>query len=98
MIELLSQGVIALTTWVWLETHSTSVALLVATLLALTVLSVVAAALLATVLRRRAAASLPEAVHEPPYAPAILPPEPHRPVGGRGPRAPGAAPARLAPR
>lgn len=96
MTELLSQGLIALTTWAWLEVHSTSLVLLVATLLALTVLTVVAAAMLATVLRRWAMASLPAALHDPVYILAIPRPAPHRPVGGRGPRAPGAAPGRLA--
>jgi len=96
MIDALSQGLIALTTWAWLEAHSTSLALLVATLLALTVLAVVAAAILATVLRRWATASLPAAVHEPAYILAIPRPVRHRPLGGCGQRAPGAARRRLA--
>lgn len=96
MIELLSEGVIALTTWAWLEVHGTSFAVMLATLLAVTVLTVVAAAILATVLRHRAAASVPQAMREPAYALAIALPAPTRPVGGRGPRAPGAAFGRLA--
>ena len=96
MIDTLSQGLVALTTWAWLEAHATSFALVLAMLIAATVLAVVAAALLATMLRRWAAASLPAFVREPVFALATPPPASPRPLGGRGPRAPGAAFGRLA--
>jgi len=96
MIELLSQGVIALSTWAWLELHSSSFALLLVTLLAVAMLAVVATALLVTILRLWAAASLPAEHREPAYVLARPRPGAHRPVGGRGPRAPGAASCRLA--
>jgi len=96
MIDTLSQGLIALTTWVWLEAHASSFALVLATLLAAMVVAVVAAVLLATMLRRWAAASLPVFVREPVFVLAAPVPAIPRPLGGRGPRAPGAAFGRLA--
>ena len=95
MTELLSQGLVVLSTWAWLEVHSTSLALMLAALVAGALLAVVAAALVATVLRRGGAACLPEAAHEPTYIVAVPGPTRHRPVGGRGARAPGAASGRL---
>ncbi|QAY60114.1 hypothetical protein ET475_09005 [Microbacterium protaetiae] len=96
MVELLSQGMIALSTWAWLEVHSTSFAMMVAALLALAVVAIVAAAMLTVVLRLWAAA-LPAGRRERAFpANAARPPTLHRPVGGRGPRAPGAAFRRLA--
>ncbi|WP_029145555.1 hypothetical protein [Microbacterium luticocti] len=96
MIDTLSQGLIALSTWAWLEVHASSFAIVLATLLAVAVLAVVAAALLATLLRRWGAASLPFPVRAPAFALATPPRTVPRPVGGRGPRAPEAAFGRLA--
>ena len=48
-MDLLSQGAIALTTWVFLEAHSTSFAVLVAWLATIVVIAIVAAAVLVAV-------------------------------------------------
>ena len=92
----LSQAVIALSTWAWLEVHSSSVLVLVATLLAMAVVGMIAAAVLAVALRMLRLAHGPDAASGPIWVVAAFDRTAHRPRGGRGPRAPGGRLGRLA--
>ena len=98
-MDLLSQGAIALTTWVFLEAHSTSFAVLVASLATIVVIAIVVAAVRRAIVRWMGASwveLVARGAERRQSAPVSVTRD--RPSGGRGPRAPGAAPGRLAPR